>query len=63
MHVLLISPVSQLPTIINENSPDYAQLAFMGYSPIQKGTRKQLEEVEKELLEGFVQELEMNDIN
>lgn len=63
MHVLLISPVSQLPTIISQDSIEYAQLSFMGYTPIQTGTKKELQEVERELLEGFVQELEMNDIN
>jgi len=60
MHVLLISPVSQLPTIINEQSTEAAQLFQMGYQPIQYGTKKELELVEIELMEQFVSELELN---
>jgi len=59
MYVLLISPVSQLPTIINEQSTEAAQLFQMGYQPIQYGTKKELELVEIELMENFVSDLEM----
>lgn len=62
-HALLISPVSQLPTIVNSNSKTYAELMQAGYQPIQTGTKKQLEEIEEEMLEQFVDELETNFIN
>ncbi len=61
MHVLLISPTSQLPTILNEQSMEAAQLFQMGYTPVQYGTKKELELVEIELMQDFVADLEMND--
>ena len=63
MHVLLISPTSQMPTILNENSMEFAQLSAMGYQPIQFGTKKELELVEIELMQDFCAELELNTIN
>jgi len=59
-HVLLLSPTSNLPTILNEQSMEAAQLFQMGYQPIQYGTKKELELVEIELMENFVSDLEMN---
>ena len=63
MHVLLLAPVSQLPTILNEQSTEFAQLSAMGYQPIQYGTKKELELVEIELMQDFVSDLELNEIN
>lgn len=62
-HALLISPTSQLPTIVNMDSKEYAQLSFMGYTPIQTGTKKELQFLEEELMLEFVDELELNQIN
>lgn len=63
MHVLLISPTSSLPTIINQDSHEYAQLAAMGYQPIQIGTKKELERIEEGMMQDFVSDLDLNDIN
>jgi len=60
MHVLLISPSSQLPTILNEQSTEFAQLSAMGYQPLQYGTKKELELVEIELMQNFCAELDLN---
>lgn len=62
-HALLISPVSQLPTIVNTNSTVYAELMQAGYQATNFGTKKQLQEIECELMENFVSELEMNQDN
>jgi len=58
-HALFISPVSKLPVIVNEQSSEYANLLFMGYTIEETGTKKELELVE-ELMENFVSDLEMN---
>lgn len=63
MHVLFLSPTSQLPTIVNQDSQTYAELSAMGYQPIQYGTKRDLQEVERELMEQFVDDLELNQIN
>lgn len=63
MHVLLISPTSQLPTILNEQSMEAAQLFQMGYTPVQYGTKKELELVEIELMQEFCADLEINSDN
>jgi len=60
-HALLLNPTSGLPIIVNEFSTDYAQLAFMGYTPLKTGTRKELEIDEREIMENFCRELETND--
>jgi len=62
-HALLVSPISQLPTIVNTNSFTYAELMQAGYHAIHFGTKKQLSEIEAELLAEFVDELELNEIN
>ncbi len=63
MHYLMQHTNQPLPVIVNGESRDFAELSMAGYIPIASGFRRQLEEIERELLEGFVQELEMNDIN
>jgi hypothetical protein len=50
----------ELPVIVNGESRQYAELAMAGYQPIAQGYRKQLEEIERDILEGYVQELELN---
>lgn len=59
-HALFISPVSKLPVIVNEQSSEYANLLFMGYTIEETGTKKQLERIEEQIMENFVSELEMN---
>ena len=60
MHALLISPTSQLPTIVNMESVEFAQLSFMGYTPIETGTKRQLQLLEEQLMVEFTESLEMN---
>lgn len=59
-HALLISPVSQLPTVVNTNSLVYAELIQSGYQTIQTGTKRQLQALEEELMQDFAMELELN---
>ncbi len=59
-HALLLNPTNGLPVIVNQFSTDYAQLAFMGYTPIKTGTRKELEIEEQQIMEEFCAELEIN---
>ena len=63
MHVLLISPTSQLPTICNQNSLVYPELMAAGYQVSHTGTKRQLEALEEELMQDFVCDLELNEIN
>jgi hypothetical protein len=63
MHVLLLNPENQLPTIVNMESNTYAELTFMGYQPIAQGYRKQLETIEEEMLSEMYGELELNNSN
>ncbi len=60
MHALLISPTSQLPTIVNMESAEFAQLSFMGYTPIETGTKRQLQLLEEQLMVEFTESLELN---
>ncbi len=59
MFALLISPVSQLPTIVNQDSREYAELTFMGYEAKSTGTKKKLERLEEEIMQDFVAELDL----
>lgn len=63
MHYLMQNTENSLPVIVNGDSRQYAELAMAGYIPIAQGYRKNLEELERELLEGFVDELELNQSN
>ena len=63
MHYLMQNENHPLPVIVNGDSRDYAELSMAGYVPIAQGYRKQLEELEKDLIDGFVHELELNEIN
>ncbi len=62
-HAILISPVSQLPTIVSTNSFTYAELMQAGYQVSNYGTKKQMQEIEAELLSDFAMELDTNEIN
>jgi hypothetical protein len=57
-HVLLISPVSQLPTVISTNSHSYPELMQVGYQAIQFGTKKELTEIEIEMIAEFAGQLD-----
>ena len=62
-HAILISPVSQLPTLVSTNSLTYAELMQAGYQVTNYGTKKQMQDIEAELLSDFVMDLELNEIN
>jgi len=62
-HALLVSPVSQLPTVVNTNSLAYAELVQGGYQTIQFGSKKELTLIEEGMMVDFVDELELNTIN
>lgn len=63
MFALLQNPQNNLPTIVNMNSSTFAELNFMGYQTVATGYKKQMEEMEAEILVDFVNELELNDAN
>jgi len=62
-HVLLISPTTQLPTIVSMQSHFYPELMQAGYQVERFGTKKELTTLEEELMESFVSDLELNEIN
>jgi len=63
MHYLMQNTQNSLPVIVNGDSRQYAELASAGYLPIAQGYRKQLEEIEREMMEEFVCDLELNNSN
>ena len=63
MHALMTNPNFNLPVIVNMDSREFAELSVAGYVPIQTGYKKQLEEIERDMMEEFCSDLEMNDIN
>jgi len=62
-HAIMISPVSQLPTIVSTNSLTYSELMQAGYQVTNYGTKKQMEEIEEELMQDFYSDLELNNSN
>ena len=58
-YALLSSPVSNLPTIVSQNSLDYPTMMQMGYVQICTGTQKELQNMAEEMTIDFM-ELEMN---
>lgn len=62
-HVLLVSPTSGLPTVISQNSHAYPELIQSGYQAIQFGTKRELTEIESEMMADYVEELELNQFN
>ncbi len=60
MYVLLSNSTTGLPIIVSMNSQNYLDLCMAGYNQIATGYRKVLEPLEEEMMESFVQELEMN---
>jgi len=63
MHVLFLSPSSNLPTIVNQDSATYVELSMMGYTPLKFGTKRELQSLEEELMQDFAMELELNNSN
>jgi len=64
LHALLLSPVSMLPTVVSTNSKTYPELMQAGYQFVQYGTRKDLTEIESEMLSDIYSDcLDLNDIN
>lgn len=62
MHVLFLNPKNNLPVIVNYKSREYMELSCMGYVPYQTGTKKELEETERDITEQMYIELELNEI-
>jgi len=61
MHALMTNPNYNLPVIVNMESREFAELSCAGYIPQATGYKKQLEELERDMMEEFVMDLEMND--
>jgi hypothetical protein len=57
-HVILVSPVSQMPTVVSVNSNTYPELMQAGYQAIQWGTKRELTEIEQVMLEDFVNQFD-----
>lgn len=60
MHALMISPTHNLPVIVNMDSMQFAELSCAGYIPQATGFKKQLEELERDMLEDMYADLELN---
>ncbi len=63
MHALMTHSNYNLPVIVNMDSREFAELSCAGYIPQATGYRKQLEEMERDMLEETYCELELNEIN
>lgn len=61
MFALLVSPVSQLPTVVSMNSQTFVDLTFAGYKVEKQGSKKNIEKEYEERMEDFVNELELNE--
>jgi len=46
-----------LPTVISMNDPKYCDMMMAGYEQIETGTRKEMLDRQKELIEDFVYEM------
>lgn len=57
-HVILISPVSQLPTVVSTHSNTYPELMQAGYQAIQFGTKKELTEIEIEMMADLINQFD-----
>ena len=57
-HVILVNPVSQLPTVVSVQSHTYPELMQLGYQPIQFGTKRELTEIEQEMMADFVNQFD-----
>lgn len=55
----LMSLPDCIPVIVNTASPDFAELAQVGYIPTQTGTKKRLQLLFEEMYEGLNEELEV----
>ena len=60
MHALMTKPEFNLPIIVNMDSHTFAELSAAGYIPIAQGYKKQLEEIERDMMEEMYGELELN---
>ena len=63
MHAIMSKPEFNLPVIVNMDSRYFAELSSAGYVPIHTGYKKDLEEIEREMMEDIAMELELNTIN
>lgn len=63
MHALMTHSNYNLPVIVNMDSREFAELSCAGYIPQATGYKKQLEELERDMLEETYCELELNEIN
>lgn len=63
MHALMINPEHNLPVIVNMESRDFAELSCAGYIPQATGYKRQLEEIERDMMEEFATDLELNNSN
>lgn len=59
-HALMINPEHGLPVIVNMESREFAELSCAGYIPQATGYKKQLEELERDMLEETYCDLELN---
>lgn len=57
-YALLISPVSQLPTVTSTKSHSYPELIQSGYQVIQYGNKRELTEIEQEMMADFVNQFD-----
>ncbi|MES2287357.1 MAG: hypothetical protein V4547_16815 [Bacteroidota bacterium] len=61
-HALLIAPSSQLPTVVNTQSKTYAELVQAGYQPVNFGTKRDMQDIEQEMMADLYSDcLEMNE--
>lgn len=60
MHALMINPEHTLPVIVNMDSRDFAELSCAGYIPQATGYKKQLEQLEEEMMGDLYAELDIS---
>ncbi len=60
MFALLVSE-NNLPAVISMESNSYPELIMKGYQPIATGYRKQMEDMERDIMEGLCSQLEYNE--
>ncbi len=60
MFALLRHPQHLLPALVNIESRDYLELKFAGYEEIKQGTRKNLENEEKVMIEELCLDRELD---
>ena len=61
MFALMIAPISNTSVIVSMKSTEFAELSVAGYCPIRQGTKRELLDLEDDLLPDY--DLDLNEYN